>query len=220
MESDENRNFEMSEYSALRAEIISKQEKKIEVWLHMYILFVTLFTLGIETDNRYLLLLTYLIIIPYQVMLNNCEWNVSRISTYIHIFYEENNSVMKWESFNKYYTKYTDYLHKKTAGFMGFIRQAGSIHLALLATGFYIWKTLDNKLIEQLDGIDWMTIVLSVLLLVITIYINNPDEIICDEELVIVIKDFKKEKRTFDWTKKKPGWRKRMTENLKSKLKL
>lgn len=183
----------MSEYSALRAEIISKQERKIDIWLHMYILYAALFALGIETDNKYFLLLTYIIIIPYQVMQNNCEWNVSRISTYIHTFYEENNSAMRWEDFNKHYTKYTDYLHKKTRGVIGFVRQAGSIHLAILTTLFYIYKTVEPKWLGPFNNIEWITMVLSVILAFVTIWLNKQDKTKIDKELVTIIQEFKKE---------------------------
>lgn len=220
MESNTKVAPEMSEYSALRAEIISKQEKKMEVQLHMYVLYGTLLTLGIETSNRYFLLLTYLIIIPYQVMINNCEWNVSRISTYISIFYEEDNPAMKWESFNKYYPKYTDYLHKETAGLIGFIRQAGSIHLALLATGFYVYKTLEIKRQEPFGVIDWVIILLSIFMIFVTIYINRSSNTTVDKELVEIMQEFKKEDQIFKWSEKAPGRFKQTLDYLKYKLKI
>lgn len=193
MKSHEKNDLEMNEYSALRAEIISKQERKIDVWLHMYILYGALFSLGIETDNKYFLLLTYLIIIPYQVMQNNCEWNVSRISAYIHTIYEENSSTMRWEGFNNCYTKYTDYLHKKTRGLIGFVRKAGSIHLAILTTGFYLYRTLEHNRVKPFETIDYITIGLSIILAGVTIWLNNPNIVIADEELVKIMQEFKKE---------------------------
>lgn len=205
MKSNANINLEMNEYCALRAEIISKQEKKTDVWLHMYILYAALFTLGIETDNKYFLLLTYLIIIPYQVMQNNCEWNVSRISTYIQTFYEENNCAMQWEGFNKSYENYTDYLRKKTRGIIGFVRQAGSIHLAILTTVFYIYKTVEPKLLGPFDALEWITMVLSAFLAFVTIWLNKPDNARVDKELVTIMHEFKKDNCTFSRRKRISG---------------
>ena len=90
---------DMSEYEALRSELLAYQDRKINIWLQMYALFLTLFGLALSFNNE-LYLLTYVILIPYQFKMNNMEWNVSRLSAYIRIFYEEDNPAMNWESFN------------------------------------------------------------------------------------------------------------------------
>ena len=89
----------MDEYNALRAELLSKQEQKRSVWLHMYILYISLYVLGFEVSH-YLFLLTFLIIIPYQASINNLEWTTARISAYIRIFYEDKETTQRWETMN------------------------------------------------------------------------------------------------------------------------
>lgn len=59
----------MSEYESLRNEIISLEEQQRNVWIYMYVLFVTIFVLGLEV-SYYLFLVVYIITIPFQVVLN------------------------------------------------------------------------------------------------------------------------------------------------------
>lgn len=87
----------MNEYAALRNEIITMEELERNVWIHMYILFVTFFALGIELSYN-LLLLTYIILIPFQIVINRYQWFIAKVSTYIRIFYEQDDDNLNWES--------------------------------------------------------------------------------------------------------------------------
>ena len=171
----------LAKLSNLRDEIISKQEQKNNVWLHMYILFVSLFVLGLEVLH-YLFLLTFVILIPYQEVINNMEWNVSRISAYIRIFYEEDNPDLNWESMNTQHQSYLDYLGKRVKGFSGFIRNAGSIHLGFLASAFFIGFSLKESIMKSgrvfaLNVVDILLILLSIGMFLLTVYINHESKI-------------------------------------------
>ena len=78
----------MSEYESIRNEIISMEEQQRNVWIHMYVLFITLFVLGIEL-SYHLFLVTYVVLIPFQVVINRYKWSISKMSTYIRLFYEK-----------------------------------------------------------------------------------------------------------------------------------
>ena len=65
----------MNEYAALRNEIITMEELERNVWIYMYVLYVTLFALGIEFSYD-LLLLTYIILIPFQTVINRYQWHI------------------------------------------------------------------------------------------------------------------------------------------------
>ena len=67
----------MNELNNIRNEIIADQEQRRSVWINMYILYVTLFVLGLQW-SCYLFLVTYLIILPFQATINNLVWNVAR----------------------------------------------------------------------------------------------------------------------------------------------
>ena len=171
----------LAELSNLRIEIISKQEQKRNVWLHMYILFVSLFVLGLEVSH-YLFLLTFVILIPYQEVINNMEWNVSRISAYIRTFFEKDNPDLNWESMNTQYESYLRYLDERVKGLSGFIRNAGSIHLGFLASAFFIGFTLKENItvhgeIFALDIVDIFFVLLSIGMFIITVCINQESRI-------------------------------------------
>ena len=111
---------ELAELNNLRNEIISDQQQKRNVWLHMYILFVSLFVIGLEVLH-YTFLPTSVILIPYQEVINNMEWNVSRISAYIRIFYENKDPNLNWETMNSKYIPYRTYFDKRIKGVSGFM---------------------------------------------------------------------------------------------------
>lgn len=143
----------------------------------MYILFISLFVLGLEM-SYYLFLLTYVILIPYQEVINNMEWNVSRISAYIRTFYEESDPNLNWEYMNAKYPKYLEYLERRVRGLSGFVRNAGSIHLGFLATAFFIGSLLQencdvNTRAFNLNLQDILLILFSVVMFFITILINQ-----------------------------------------------
>lgn len=85
------------EYESLRNEIISLEEQQRNVWIYMYVIFSTLFVLGLEW-SPYLFLVNYIILIPFQCVINSCLRSVQRISTYIRVFFEYCNSGFNWES--------------------------------------------------------------------------------------------------------------------------
>lgn len=84
----------MSEYESIRCEFISMEEQQRNVWIYMYVLFAALFVLGLEF-NHYLFLVTYIILIPFQIVINRYNWSISKMSTYIRIFYEEGEKFEK-----------------------------------------------------------------------------------------------------------------------------
>ena len=112
------------EYTSLRNEIIIFEEVQRNVWLYMYVIFSTLFVLGLQW-SYYLFLVAYVVIIPFQCVYNDYWWSISKISTYIRIFYEEENKNMNWESFHvhpifkDYYNSYElKVLNKKNNPFV------------------------------------------------------------------------------------------------------
>jgi len=187
----------LDELNNLRNEIISKQEQKRNVWLHMYILFISLFVLGLEISH-YLFLLTFVILIPYQEVINNMEWNVSRISAYIRAFYEEDYPDLNWETMNTHYSAYLEYLKKQVRGVSGFIRNAGSIHLGFLATAFFIGRLLKENFIANdgvfiLEPIDILLILFSIGLFFVTVLINLDSRTNHKPDLEPIIKGYKEE---------------------------
>lgn len=187
----------MDEYNALRTELVANQDRKLQVWLHMYILYISLFVLSIDEKRYPLILLTFVVLIPYQEVMNNLEWNVSRISAYIRAFYEDEKSVQRWESMNTTYKPYTEFLQKrKINSLSGFVRRAGSIHLGLFSTLFYIVNVVrqyyPTLALSRFSILELAGMVLSVILFVIVLYENRPSKQRAEPKLKEIIADYKK----------------------------
>lgn len=189
-------NEKIEVYNTIRNEIISMLEMQRNVWIYMYVLFCSLFVLGLEWSN-YLFIVSYIILIPFQCILNDYQWSISKMSTYIRVFFEEENSDIGWESLHVYET-YKEYYKQKERSIRGFFRISGATHLGLLSTGFFCGYTLsdsyeNNKFI--LSEVNIFLIVLSIILFMILIMINRDYYKNFDKELENVMIKYKKERK-------------------------
>lgn len=181
------------EYESLRNEIITLEEVQRNVWLYMYVIFCSLFVLGLQW-SYYLFLVVYVVIIPFQCVYNDYWWSISKISTYIRIFYEEENKNMNWESFHTH-AIFKDYYNKKRKNIVDKIRFSGSVFLGVLSTGFFCGYTLKNTYCNRvfnLGILDILLIILSVLLLITIIIINKAYSNKVYNELEDVTRKYKK----------------------------
>lgn len=161
-------------YESLRTEIITMEELQRNVWIHMYILFCTLFVLGLQW-SPYLFLVSYIILIPFQYVINDYRWSISKMSTYIRIFFEKENINIGWESLHLF-ESYIEYDRRKKKTIKSIIGMSGAVHLGILATGFYCGYTLSTSYIDEkfvLVPGNIILIILSVILLMILIVINR-----------------------------------------------
>lgn len=156
-------------YETLRNEIISTQEQQRNVWIYMYVLFCTLFVLGLQW-SKYLFLVTYIVLIPFQCIINDYLWSVSKISTYIRVFFEDDiYNGIHWECFHLY-SPYRRYYSEKVKSITGVLEITGSIHLGILSTGSFCIFMLKDAWYTggyNISQIDFMLICLSLILLFI-----------------------------------------------------
>lgn len=181
----------MSEYDSLRSEIISMEEQQRNVWIYMYVLFITLFVLGLELSYQ-LFLVTYVILIPFQVVINRYGWSISKMSTYIRLFYEKDESNLNWESMHVFYG-YKGYYKKFNGSITGKIRYTGASQLGFLASVFYIISVMYDRYSESmynLNAIDILFILGSICLFFITFILNKEYNKNYVEELEIVIQQY------------------------------
>lgn len=182
----------MNEYDSLRNEIISIEERRRNVWIYMYVLFVTIFILGIEFSYS-LLLVTYIILLPFQVVINRYSWGVTKISAFIRIFYEEDNDNLTWEGMHVF-SDYRELIKKYNRSISGIIRYTGVSQLGFLATAFYISHLLYDRYSEglfYLRAIDIVLISISVILFFISIILNQENNKSYRDELDPLIKKYK-----------------------------
>lgn len=155
----------MSEYESLRSEIISLEEQQRNVWIYMYVIFLTIFVLGLQL-SYYLFLVAYIILIPFQVVINRYNWSITKLSTYIRIFYEGSRKKLSWESLHVF-QDYKEYYKKFNRSISGIIRYTGAVQLGFLTTIFFMVYLLKNNYIEQqfcLSNIDIAFLLISICL--------------------------------------------------------
>lgn len=182
-------------YETIRNEIITIEELQRNVWIYMYVLFCSLFVLGLQWSH-YLFLVSYIILIPFQVVINDYKWSISKMSTYIRIFFEQKNNI-SWESLHTY-EPYKNYYRQKTKSFKGIIRISGAVHLGFLATGFYCGYTLKDSYVNRrfvLDMQNIILIIMSIILLMLLIMINKDYYKNHNSELENIIKSYKQDKQ-------------------------
>lgn len=186
----------MEVYETIRNEIISLQESQRTVWIYMYVLFATLFVLGLEL-SEHLFLVSYVVLIPFQCVINDYHWSISKMSTYIRVFFEEEDQDIGWESLHVY-SYYRDYYKNKSKSIRGIIRISGAVHLGFLSTVFYCWHILKESYFGEgfalsIENLIW--IILSIMLFIFLVLINKDFYHNYDTELEDVIKKYKKERK-------------------------
>ena len=188
----------MEVYEALRNEIISVEELQRNVWLHMYILYISLFVLAVEWDYH-LFLVTYLVSIPYQIVINGYNWSICKVSSYIRIFFEEEYQGINWESLHVY-DPYKKYYDNKQKTIIDRIKYTGSIQLGIIATVAFLFYLIQeilqrNSVVISIIDIVWG--IFSLVLLVVTILVNKDYFERQNEEIEKIIRPYK------SFTKKK-----------------
>lgn len=183
----------MNEYDSLRNEIISIEDRRRNVWIYMYVLFVTIFVLGMEFSYD-LFLVTYIILIPFQIVINRYNWGVVKISTFIRVFYEEDKKDLAWEGLH-ITTEYKELIKKYNRGLSGIIRYTGVSQLGFLATTFYIGSLLKDKYNAgtfSLGMMDIFLVIVSICLFFMTIILSLEYNKDYRKELSELMKNYKR----------------------------
>lgn len=182
----------MDEYASIRSEIISMEEQQRNVWIHMYVLFITIFVLGLEL-SYHLFLVTYIVLIPFQIVINRYCWSIAKMSAFIRLFYEQDDTNLNWESMHTY-IEYKYYYKGLNSSLTGKIRYTGVAQLGFLATVFYIGYSVcnvSNRSQIMLNSLDLILIIISVCLFFLTVMLNKEYRKNYVEDLENVIQKYK-----------------------------
>lgn len=184
-------------YETIRNEIIAMEEMQRNVWIYMYVLFCTLFVLGLEWSH-YLFLVSYIIIIPFQCVINDYQWSISKMSTYIRIFFEKEYVDIGWESLHLC-DAYKNYYNRKKKKLRDIIKISGAVHLGFLATVFFCGYILSDLYVNssfEINTGNVFLIILSIILFIVLIIINKDYYKNYNIELENIMEEYKKERET------------------------
>lgn len=187
-------NEKIEEYESLRNEIISIEEQQTNILIYMYVIFCSLFVLGLEWSH-YLFLTTYIVLIPFQCIINNFREIVVKLSTYIRVFFENNGNEIHWETLQTYYP-YCNYYKENPSRINNIIRRSGSIHLGGLSSLSFLTITLKNSYsnnnnLFEVKVTDILLMTLSVVLFFVIFMINKEYNKKRNDELEGIITEYK-----------------------------
>lgn len=99
------------EYNAIRNEIISLTSSKDQLVSTMYILCVTIMGFSSIFDEEQIINLIFIVVIPFQALINTKLYHIARCGAYINVFIESKVKGLQWEkiihdtdsTFNKTY---------------------------------------------------------------------------------------------------------------------
>lgn len=130
-------------YETLRNEIIYLQQILENLYIAMYASYLTLLILAIQFSH-YILLCTFVVIIPFQARMIRLKWRINITSRYIVEFFEIERKDIHWERFNysEEFLKQHSFYRKSIAYILG---GTGSLQLGILSTSLFCCYTLYYK---------------------------------------------------------------------------
>ena len=147
MENNQTPNSYM-EYEAIRDEIILLMSEHNTHITNLFIMSITVLGLGYTLNKPIFFLLLYLVIIPFQVLINNKEYMMVRCGVYIKKYIEAEQKDLKWEQrVHKVDAKFNE-LYKFKIGKLQVENRVcdyGAFIFGLIAFGSYILYKVDVK---------------------------------------------------------------------------
>lgn len=164
-------------YETLRNNIISCEERITNEKIYMYVVYFALLAFGVERTG--ILMLSYLVLIVFQTMINRDRTAIEKASAYIRIFFEEKGDI-HWESLHKEQRHLRAYW-TKTRNIGWYIEKFSSSLLALTTLLILLITFLQRSsfcklpLNLALELIAALFLCIAVLFLNTRLYTNNGD---------------------------------------------
>ncbi len=163
-----------TEYSMLKQEIISTTDIISNITLAMYTITVSIIVLAFETENAVIFLAPYIVLYPFQNIINRKRDGINRIAAYIAVFLEKEKG---WEGqYNQYYEVMRGYnkglmLTRKVWNFI--IGRTNSTQLGLLSTVLFNYFYFKTVQIADIGIKDAALVATSILLFVVLAFENK-----------------------------------------------
>ena len=87
-----------AEYNTLRNEILHEMAMQTNLRIAMSTLSITILAFGMERNSAILCLIAFAIIIPFRLLIISEQFAILRLSAYIIVRFEKNNTQLKLES--------------------------------------------------------------------------------------------------------------------------
>lgn len=164
-------------YEALRNTVLHCEDGIRNAKIYMYTVYFALMSFGFK--YRLLFLISFVVLIAFQAMINQDRLAIQRASSYIRVFFETKRDDMHWSLLNKDKSHATTYTEQyKNIGwyidFAGASILSAFSFLIILITNLYYCRFR----ICKVPTIAWLEIVFAILLCGLTIYTNKKSYIV------------------------------------------
>ena len=156
-------------YETLRNSIISCEERIANGKIYMYVVYFTLLAFGFE--HRGMILVSYLVLIVFQTLINGDRMAVEKASTYIRVFFEKNGDI-HWETLHKEQRQLKAYI-TATRNIGWHIEKYGASMLALISFLVLLITSLQQYSFCALPLELVIELILAALLYIVVIFINT-----------------------------------------------
>lgn len=174
-------------YETLRNEIIAFHQIRENLYIAMYASYLTLLVLSIQFSH-YILLCTFVIIIPFQARIKRFKWRMSIVAEYIIEFFEMERKDIHWEKFNsskEFINMYSAY-RKSIVNILG---GTGTLQLGVLSTGLFWAYTFYYKFMY--GWIDIVLLCISIIGLILTLFVDRNNNRKYKNVMIDSLQDFK-----------------------------
>lgn len=174
-------------YEALRNEIVIFQQIHENLYIAMYASYITLLVLSLQFSH-YILLCTFVIVIPFQARIKRFEWRMILASRYIIEFFEMKRTDIHWETFNQSKEFSNQYFahRKRITNILG---GTGSLQLGILSTSLFYIYTFYYKL--RYGWIDVILLCISLMGLILTVFLDRNTNKKFKNTMINSLQDFK-----------------------------
>lgn len=152
----------MHEYDSIRNELIAMEEIQLNLWIAMYASYFTLFVLAMQW-SYYILLLTFIVLIPFQSKILRYKWSIIRMSMFIVVFFESERKDLHWETFHSCSDEFKQYCKKFNKGLSSIFSETGAVQLGVISM-ITFWSYIIYYSIQthRVSYIDMLLVLLSI----------------------------------------------------------
>lgn len=160
-------------YDALRDQILQCQSIIINETINMYLVYFALFSLGFS--YIWLFLVSFIVLLVFQSMINCHLWEVRKATKYIEIFFEIPRCDIHWEKLHRYDIYQSAVSKSKIRNMDWYIRNNGSLFLAILSLLSFSSVSIYNNgfQIQDLPITDIIGIASALILCLLVIHVNR-----------------------------------------------
>ncbi len=157
-------------YEKLRENILQNEIAITNETIYMYVTYFALFTLGASWGN-WLFILSCVVLIVFQSMINDAYWAVIKTSLFIDVFFENTRDDIHWEQFHSY-DPYIKLRKARMYGFSWSVKEFGASILSFVSLAAFLSQLWGHS-VFSLSRDETIQLCIATILCIFAIYTNT-----------------------------------------------